>query len=88
MVYSPLDALRLALGIPRGGRVVRHRVRDTAPSTALILMRSNAEGLTNFSVFCNHVTVAAGPGVVGSPDLRSMAYRARPCLHGDWVPSR
>ena len=43
----------------------------TAPSTALTLMRAKAEGITNFSVFCNHVTIIpAIRAILDSPDMR------------------
>jgi hydrogenase expression/formation protein HypD len=43
----------------------------TAPSTALTLLRAREEGLGNFSVFCNHVTIIPGVrAILGSPGLR------------------
>jgi hydrogenase expression/formation protein HypD len=43
----------------------------TAPSTALTLMRAKSEGLHNFSVFCNHVTIIpAIRAILDSPDMR------------------
>ena len=72
MVYSPLDALKLAQRHPQ-----RHVVfmaigfETTAPSTALTLLRAAAESVTNFSVFCNHVTILpAIKAILDSPDLR------------------
>jgi hydrogenase expression/formation protein HypD len=58
MVYSPLDALELARR-ERGRQVVFFAVgfETTAPSTAVTLLRARAEGVANFSVFCNHVTI-------------------------------
>jgi hydrogenase expression/formation protein HypD len=58
MVYSPLDALDLAVRNPD-----RHVVflavgfETTAPSTAVTLLRAAARGVRNFSVLCNHVTI-------------------------------
>ena len=51
MVYSPLDALRIARENPER-EVVFFAVgfETTAPSTALTLMRAKAEGMRNFSV--------------------------------------
>ena len=51
MVYSPLDALRIARENP-DREVVFFAVgfETTAPSTALTLMRAKAEGIANFSV--------------------------------------
>ena len=47
----------------------------TAPSTALTLMRAKAEGIRNFSVFCNHVTIIpAIRAILDSPDMRIDAF--------------
>ena len=58
MVYSPLDALRIARENP-DREVVFFAIgfETTAPSTALTLRRAKAEGVTNFSCICNHVTI-------------------------------
>jgi hydrogenase expression/formation protein HypD len=58
IVYSPADALKLARANP-GRHVMFFAIgfETTAPSTALTLMRARAEGIRNFSVFCNHVTI-------------------------------
>ena len=72
MVYSPLDALRLARENPER-EVVFFAIgfETTAPSTALTLLRARAEGITNFSAFCNHVTIIpAIKAILDSPDLR------------------
>jgi hydrogenase expression/formation protein HypD len=43
----------------------------TAPSTALTLQRVKREGIRNFSVFCNHVTIVpAIRAILDSPDMR------------------
>ena len=43
----------------------------TAPSTALTLKRAKAEGLTNFSCMCSHVTIVPPlRALLDSPDLR------------------
>jgi hydrogenase expression/formation protein HypD len=76
MVYSPLDALRIARENP-DRRVVFYAIgfETTAPSTALTLMRAKADGVTNFSVFCNHVTIIhAIKAILDSPDLRLDAF--------------
>ncbi|GAA2804656.1 hydrogenase formation protein HypD [Saccharopolyspora taberi] len=72
MVYSPLDSLKLARQNPD-----RHVVfmaigfETTAPSTAMTLLRAEQEGLDNFSVFGNHVTILpAIKAILDSPDLR------------------
>ncbi|WP_106403689.1 hydrogenase formation protein HypD [Actinocorallia populi] len=72
MVYSPLDALRIARENP-GRRVVFMAIgfETTAPSTAVTVLRAAAEGVANFSVFCNHVTIIpAIKAILDSPDLR------------------
>lgn len=58
MVYSPLDALELARRNPER-EVVFFGLgfETTTPSTALTVMQAKAEGLANFSLFCNHITV-------------------------------
>jgi hydrogenase expression/formation protein HypD len=58
MVYSPLDALELARRNPER-EVVFFGLgfETTTPSTALAIQQAAAETLTNFSVFCNHITV-------------------------------
>lgn len=58
MVYSPLDALALARKTP-DREVVFFGLgfETTTPSTALAIQQAAREGLRNFSVFCNHITV-------------------------------
>jgi hydrogenase expression/formation protein HypD len=71
-VYSPLDALKLARQHP-DREVVFYAIgfETTAPSTAITLLRAHAEGIRNFSVFCNHVTIIpAIKAILDSPDLR------------------
>ena len=72
IVYSPADALQIARRNPD-----RHVIffaigfETTAPSTALTLMRAKREGIRNFSVFCNHVTIVpAIRAILDSPDMR------------------
>jgi len=72
MVYSPLDALKLARQNP-DREVVFFAIgfETTAPSTALTLLRAQTEGLNNFYAFCNHVTIVpAIRAILDSPDLR------------------
>ena len=72
MVYSPLDALRMAKANPER-QVIFFAIgfETTAPSTALTLMRAKAEGVENFSVMCNHVTIVPPlRALLDSPDLR------------------
>ncbi|WP_155375717.1 hydrogenase formation protein HypD [Catellatospora vulcania] len=72
MVYSPLDALKIARQHP-DRQVVFMAIgfETTAPSTAVTVLRAKAEGLANFSVFCNHVTILpAIKAILDSPDQR------------------
>ncbi|MGZ3516513.1 MAG: hydrogenase formation protein HypD [Vulcanimicrobiaceae bacterium] len=76
MVYSPLDALRIAERAPET-HVCFFAIgfETTAPSTALTLMRAKTLGLRNFSVFCNHVTIVpAIRAILDSPDMRLDAF--------------
>ncbi len=71
MVYSPLDALQLAVDHP-DREVVFFAVgfETTAPSTARTVVRARDEGVANFSVFCNHVTIVPPlRAILDSPDL-------------------
>ncbi|MEU8106401.1 hydrogenase formation protein HypD [Nonomuraea muscovyensis] len=72
MVYSPLDALKIAKANP-DRRVVFMAIgfETTAPSTAMTVLRAAAEGVGNFSVFCNHVLIIpAIKAILDSPDQR------------------
>ncbi len=72
MVYSPLDALKIARENP-DRQVVFFAIgfETTTPSTALTLLRARAEGIRNFSLFANHVTIIpAIRAILDSPDLR------------------
>jgi hydrogenase expression/formation protein HypD len=72
MVYSPLDSLKIARQNP-GRQVVFMAIgfETTAPSTAMTVLRAAQEGLENFSIFCNHVTIIpAIKAILDSPDLR------------------
>jgi hydrogenase expression/formation protein HypD len=71
-VYSPLDALRIAVDNPARA-VVFFAVgfETTAPSTAITLLKARDDGVTNFHVFSNHVTIVPPiKAILESPDLR------------------
>jgi hydrogenase expression/formation protein HypD len=72
MVYSPLDALRIAKANPdRDVVFFAIGFETTAPSTALTLKRARLEGVPNFFVMCNHVTIVPPlRALLESPDLR------------------
>jgi hydrogenase expression/formation protein HypD len=76
IVYSPLDALKLARANPdRHVMFFAIGFETTAPSTALTVRRAMADGVTNFSVFCNHVTIIpAIRAILDSPDMRLDAF--------------
>jgi hydrogenase expression/formation protein HypD len=72
MVYSPLDALRIAEQNPQL-HVCFFAIgfETTAPSTALTILRAQTLGINNFSVFSNHVTIVpAMRAILDSPDMR------------------
>jgi len=76
MVYSPLDALRIARENP-DREVVFFAIgfETTTPSTAVTLLRAREEGIMNFSVFANHVTIIpAIRSILDSPDLRLQGF--------------
>ncbi|MGA7458893.1 MAG: hydrogenase formation protein HypD [Candidatus Korobacteraceae bacterium] len=76
IVYSPSDALKLAKANP-DKHVMFFAIgfETTAPSTALTIIRARAEGIHNFSVFCNHVTIIpAIRAILDSPDMRLDAF--------------
>jgi len=71
-VYSPLDALRVAVQNP-DRQVVFFAVgfETTAPSTAVTLLRARDDAVTNFSVFSNHVTIVPPiKAILESPGMR------------------
>src|SRR5581483_5459001 len=72
MVYSPLDSLKIHRQNPdRQVVFMALGFEPTAPSTAMTVLRAKAEGIENFSIFCNHVTIIpAIKAILDSPDLR------------------
>ena len=71
MVYSPLDALSLARANP-GRQVVFFGLgfETTMPSTALTVLQAEREGICNFSLFCNHITIVPTiKAILDSPEL-------------------
>jgi len=70
MVYSTLDAVRIAEREP-GREVVFFAIgfETTTPPTAMAIQQAERSGLTNFSIFCNHVlTPAAIRAIVTGPE--------------------
>ena len=71
MVYSPLDALSLARA-NSGREVVFFGLgfETTMPSTALTVLQAEREGIRNFSLFCNHITIVPTiKAILDSPEL-------------------
>lgn len=71
MVYSPLDALQLARANPQR-EVVFFALgfETTMPSTALTVLQARREGIRNFSLFCNHITIIPTiKAILDSPEL-------------------
>ena len=71
IVYSPLDALRVAADNP-DRQVVFFAVgfETTAPSTAATVLRARQDQVMNFSIFSNHVTIVPPlRAILDSPDL-------------------
>lgn len=69
MVYSPLDALRMAEE-NQDRQVVFFAVgfETTAPANAMAVARAHAQGISNFSILCSHVLVPpAMEAILGSP---------------------
>ncbi|MCD2174384.1 hydrogenase formation protein HypD [Rhizobium sp. C4] len=74
MVYSTLDALRIAEAEPER-EVVFFAIgfETTTPPTALALRAAIDKGLQNFSIYCNHVlTPAAIQTILASPEVAKL----------------
>ena len=72
MVYSPLDALAIARKNPER-EVVFFGLgfETTMPSTAMTLIQAKRAGQTNFSLFCNHITIIPTvKAILDSADLQ------------------
>jgi hydrogenase expression/formation protein HypD len=78
VVYSPLDAVRLAQQNP-DKQVVFFGIgfETTAPPNAMTVHQARRLGLTNFSMLVSHVRVPpAIEAVMGSPDCRVQGFLA------------
>jgi len=78
VVYSPLDAIRLALAHP-DRQVVFFAIgfETTAPANAMSVLQAERLGLGNFSVLVSHVRVPpAIDAILGSPQNRVQAFLA------------
>ncbi len=78
MVYSPLDAVKLAEK-HRDRQVVFFAVgfETTAPANAMAVWQAARTGLANFSILCSHVLVPpAMEALLGAPENRVQGFLA------------
>ena len=78
IVYSPLDAVKLAQRNP-GREVVFFAVgfETTAPANAMAVWQARQQGLGNFSILCSHVLVPpAMRAILGAPATRVQGFLA------------
>ena len=78
VVYSPLDAVKLAQK-HRAKKVVFFAIgfETTAPANAMAVLQAKQLGLTNFSVLVSHVLVPpAIEAIMNSPNCRVQAFLA------------
>lgn len=78
MVYSPLDAVKLAQGHP-DRQIVFFAVgfETTAPGNAMAVWQARQLGLTNFSILCSHVLVPpAMEAILGAADNQIQGFLA------------
>ncbi|HEY4611825.1 MAG TPA: hydrogenase formation protein HypD [Bacteroidota bacterium] len=78
MVYSPLDAVRVARQNPQK-QVVFFAVgfETTAPANAMAVKQAQQLGLKNFSILCSHVLVPpAVEAILSSPSNRVQGFLA------------
>jgi hydrogenase expression/formation protein HypD len=78
IVYSPLDAVRLAEQHP-DKQVVFFAVgfETTAPANAMAVYQAEAKGITNFSILTSHVLVPpAMEAILSAPDNRVQGFLA------------
>ncbi|MCX7984453.1 MAG: hydrogenase formation protein HypD [Bacteroidetes bacterium] len=78
IVYSPLDALNIAIQNPKK-KVVFFAIgfETTAPANALSLLYAKKEGITNYFLLCSHVRVPpAIRAIIQSPGNTIQAFLA------------
>jgi len=78
MVYSPLDAVKLAQQNP-DKEVVFFAVgfETTAPANAMAVWQAHQQGIENFSILCSHVLVPpAMEALLGAPDNQVQGFLA------------
>jgi hydrogenase expression/formation protein HypD len=77
-VYSPLDALKIAINNP-DKEVVFFAVgfETTAPANAMAVYQAKKQGIKNFSILVSHVLVPpAMDAILSSPDCRVQGFLA------------
>lgn len=77
-VYSPLDALKIAINNP-DKEVVFFAVgfETTAPANAMAVYQAKKQGIKNFSILVSHVLVPpAMEAILSSPDCRVQGFLA------------
>lgn len=72
MVYSPLDALKIArLNHKKHVIFLALGFETTSPSTAMTILQAEKDKIENFSVFCNHIMIVPSlKAMLDSPDLQ------------------
>jgi len=78
VVYSPLDAVKIALQNP-DRQVVFFAIgfETTAPANAMSVLQAKSLGITNFSLLVSHVRVPpAMHAILGSPENRVQGFLA------------
>ena len=78
MVYSPLDAVKIAQQNP-DKKIVFFAVgfETTAPANAMSVRQAKKLGLKNFSILCSHVLVPpAMEAILSSPENQVQAFLA------------
>ncbi len=78
IVYSPLDAVKIAAQNPQN-KVVFFAVgfETTAPANAMSVFEAKRQGLTNYSILCSHVLVPpAIEAILSSPTNRVQGFLA------------
>lgn len=72
VVYSPLDALAIAeQESDRNVVFLAIGFETTAPSTAITAMQARERDVSNFSIFCNHVTIVPPiKAILDSPGMQ------------------
>lgn len=78
MVYSPLDAMELARkNLDKEVIFFALGFETTMPSTAMTVLQAKAQGINNFSLFCNHITtVPTIKAILDSPDMQIDGFLA------------